>query len=618
MKKLFSFCLISAALNHISLFSAVYYVNDPQGFQNALNLSSSNGQFDTIYAAAGDYNLSSGLSYNSAETFGLLLTGAGSSSSRIIGNGTFSLLRIMSFASVQDITVNGLGFSAGNSNSYGGGLFIETSASRIFVNACSFSSCFAQEIGGGAALITNSGDITVTTCSFSGNTSSNDGGGLNAGSASGSIYLSGCTFYNNTANGDDAGGALLYCENGSAYAVGNSFTQNHAQDGGGGLFTYFLGNTCGLLARDNIFSANTAVLDGAGFFVRVNDSGSVSITSNTFNGNETVNWNGGGISLHLNSGTLEFRDNDFQSNYSGEDGGGAWIWMGTGSASINSNAFFNNGARANGGGMSFNGDNAFAVLNKNIFFRDSSGNIGGGLSLTNGIGIMSLDRTTFFANRASEGGGLYYYSDQNSSFFTGKNLISWSDMPHFFSYSAPYGIVLTYSNIQNGQGSPWFGNGCIELYPIFADTSQADLRITWVNFPLDDSTKSPCIDAGDPSSTLDPDGTRADQGALYFNQLTFVEENPSVSSELFRESIIYDPIKDIAEIRFFSAASGKAEIFLLDASGRKLKSVFNGFISPGEQFFLFNLRGFSSGVYFIAVGFNETFRFYKLQKISPI
>ncbi|RJP78879.1 MAG: hypothetical protein C4524_06035, partial [Candidatus Zixiibacteriota bacterium] len=29
---------------------------------------------------------------------------------------------------------------------------------------------------------------------------------------------------------------------------------------------------------------------------------------------------------------------------------------------------------------------------------------------------------------------------------------------------------------------------------------------------------SPCIDAGDPASPLDPDGTRTDMGAFYFDQ----------------------------------------------------------------------------------------------------
>jgi hypothetical protein len=35
-----------------------------------------------------------------------------------------------------------------------------------------------------------------------------------------------------------------------------------------------------------------------------------------------------------------------------------------------------------------------------------------------------------------------------------------------------------------------------------------------------DTTKSPCIDTGDPASALDPDSTRRDMGCFYFNQLS--------------------------------------------------------------------------------------------------
>jgi hypothetical protein len=44
---------------------------------------------------------------------------------------------------------------------------------------------------------------------------------------------------------------------------------------------------------------------------------------------------------------------------------------------------------------------------------------------------------------------------------------------------------------------------------MFADTVSNDYHLT---------EDSPCIDAGDPSSPLDPDGTIADMGAFYYDQ----------------------------------------------------------------------------------------------------
>ena len=45
--------------------------------------------------------------------------------------------------------------------------------------------------------------------------------------------------------------------------------------------------------------------------------------------------------------------------------------------------------------------------------------------------------------------------------------------------------------------------------PCFLDPDNGDYRLT---------AESPCIDAGDPDSERDPDGTRADMGAFYFHQ----------------------------------------------------------------------------------------------------
>jgi len=75
-------------------------------------------------------------------------------------------------------------------------------------------------------------------------------------------------------------------------------------------------------------------------------------------------------------------------------------------------------------------------------------------------------------------------------------------------------VTATYSDIQGG----WYGTGNIDADPLFADPANGDFHLSWANFPIPDDTKSPCIDAGDPNSPFDPDGTIADMGAFYFNQ----------------------------------------------------------------------------------------------------
>jgi PKD repeat protein len=73
-----------------------------------------------------------------------------------------------------------------------------------------------------------------------------------------------------------------------------------------------------------------------------------------------------------------------------------------------------------------------------------------------------------------------------------------------------------------GSGGAFTGayENCIDADPLFVDPANGDFNLSWANFPADDSTKSPCIDAGDPDPQCnDPDGTRNDIGALYFDQV---------------------------------------------------------------------------------------------------
>jgi len=64
-------------------------------------------------------------------------------------------------------------------------------------------------------------------------------------------------------------------------------------------------------------------------------------------------------------------------------------------------------------------------------------------------------------------------------------------------------FLIKYSNIRGGST----GEGNIDADPQFTDSENVDFTL---------QPSSPCIDAGDPTSDLDPDGTRADMGAYPF------------------------------------------------------------------------------------------------------
>jgi hypothetical protein len=94
--------------------------------------------------------------------------------------------------------------------------------------------------------------------------------------------------------------------------------------------------------------------------------------------------------------------------------------------------------------------------------------------------------------------------------------------------------VLTTVNT-NGDSCDVYSN--ILLDPLFVDFANGDYHLSWDNWPTPDSTKSPCIDAGDPLSPLDPDGTIADMGVFSFDQSVPVEL-VSFSAELNMDIVL--------------------------------------------------------------------------------
>jgi hypothetical protein len=82
------------------------------------------------------------------------------------------------------------------------------------------------------------------------------------------------------------------------------------------------------------------------------------------------------------------------------------------------------------------------------------------------------------------------------------NSILWNNShPALYIHSGS--VIVTYSDIEFS----WPGAGNINSDPLFVNPAIGDYHL---------QPTSPCINAGDPLSPLDPDGTIADMGAFYF------------------------------------------------------------------------------------------------------
>ncbi len=172
-----------------------------------------------------------------------------------------------------------------------------------------------------------------------------------------------------------------------------------------------------------------------------------------------------------------------------------------------------NGVAYTGGGIICSMSNP--TIKNCIFTNNSSYWCGGGIYLSEAS--PTVINCTFSGNSAGrDGGGMATHSKSNPNLI---NCIFWGDIPREilinFIYdgetppeSVPKGNPkITYSNIQDG----WPGEGNIDADPLFADPNNNDYHLksqagrwdpktqSWVK----DDVTSPCIDAGNPGSSLE-------------------------------------------------------------------------------------------------------------------
>ena len=165
-----------------------------------------------------------------------------------------------------------------------------------------------------------------------------------------------------------------------------------------------------------------------------------------------------------------------------------------------------NGAQQAGNGIYSNGDNVMVcncILKNNrtgIYLTNSSqASIYNNTINNNGVGIfMQIQPAPKIINNIISNNienGIY----RNTGHSLGNPLFQYNDYYGNGENFGYYGTAWT----------PAPGTGDIYLDPRFIGGSPVDYHLT---------ASSPCIDAGDPSAALDPDGSRADMGALFYDQ----------------------------------------------------------------------------------------------------
>ena len=362
-------------------------------------------------------------------------------------------------------------------------------------------------------------------------------------------------------NGDTDYGGGIYIRESSPTISHVVVTDCHASRVGGGIY-------CALRAAPVIsravITANTAGIGGGGFGC-YNLCEPVLINC-TVSGNTTTY--GGGLYTGMNNQVL-LQDTDISDNHADGNGGGIYS---TGSAllTILNCQITGNESGSDGGGIYSTSGGDISVVYTLVTDNHSEG-AGGAVNFT--IAQSSFTNVTFANNSANSGSGIYIANDVSLDL---RNCIIWNvDDWAIFGVGNPQEVTVNYCDVQNGQDGididdnsvlNW-GDGNIPDDPRFFDADSGDYRL---------SPGSPCINAGDPDSPLDPDSSRADMGALpfyhhpnmLFGYVTVALNGEPVVNATLITSFGYSTVTDSAGFYRFSSLPVGVEFSLQVAAAR--------------------------------------------------
>ncbi|MHC4536870.1 MAG: right-handed parallel beta-helix repeat-containing protein [Planctomycetota bacterium] len=317
---------------------------------------------------------------------------------------------------------------------------------------------------------------------------------------------------------------------------------------GGGMYNYNSSPT----VINCIFTDNTAYWGGG----MMNEEGSSPLVRNCIFTSNTGLYDGGGM---LNG--LDCSPTVTNCTFTSNTGGGMYNYNNC-SPTVTNCTFTGNTADSDGGGM-YNGANSSPTVTNCTFTGNTADSDGGGMY--NGANSSpTVTNCTFTGNTADiRGGGMYNYDNSNP---TVTNCILWDDSPDEILDDDTSSSTVTYSDVQGGTGETWFGVGCIDTDPMFAD---ADGRLL---------AFSPCLDAGNdtavpPGVTTDLDGNPRIQGVgvdmgAFESDLNYMEpgwvfmipDAPDFGYSLNEADLLYFYSFDF--VQSFNTATGQGSIHM--------------------------------------------------------
>ena len=365
------------------------------------------------------------------------------------------------------------------------------------------------------------------------------------------ITIEHCTITDNTANW----GGGIYC-NGSNSTISECVvTNNVCRNNGGGIYAtncsptitncVVTGNLC------NTLPTTSSGRGGGG--ICANHSASPIITGCVISDNHSI-WNGGGISM-----------NDFSN------------------VTLSYCLIADNSCDSSGGGIAMF-SYCDPVISNCTLSGDSAALSGGGMYIEQ---CNPTIVNTIVEGNGGEGG--IYFAGSPTSTLTFSDF--YNPITENFAGIFPPGLGGMDTVNANGDSCDTFSN--IFLDPLFVNAGGGDFTL---------QAESPCIDAGDPASPLDPDSTVADMGAFYFYHIEPVAPENSLPANFAFQGPHPNPFNPTTVASFELRVPSYVKVRVYDIAGRLVATLADGWRAAGWHEVTFDPKGaggsdLASGIY---------------------
>jgi len=137
------------------------------------------------------------------------------------------------------------------------------------------------------------------------------------------------------------------------------------------------------------------------------------------------------------------------------------------------------------------------------------------------------------------------------------------------------------------------GLGCISDDPQFENSVAQNYHLL---------PASPCIDAGDPNMSPDPDLSVRDMGCYFYDQTVGVEPPPPALPRNHRLIEAFpNPFNAATRIAVTLPVGQEGELRIYDLHGRLLETLFAGFLPAGSSRHIWDASRYCSGIYWVVL-----------------